>query len=131
MKQSLQRRLAAAEPRLSPIELAILNMLSIADGQRVGDLADASIRDRTTLTRIADRMVQKGLIERRTDPADRRAVLMYLTSKGAEAQARLLPLRHALVEHATAELSESEKATVIRAVVSIRERLLAHIEDER
>ena len=125
MRQSLQRELALHEPRLSPAELAILHMLSMADGQRVGDLADAALRDRTTLPRIADRMVDKDLIERRPDPDDRRAVRLWITATGRKLHRRLLPIRHALVERATGHLADNERQVVIRALVSVRERLLA------
>jgi DNA-binding PadR family transcriptional regulator len=35
-----------------------------------------------TIVRIVDRMEADGLLERRPDPADRRARCLYLTSKG-------------------------------------------------
>jgi DNA-binding MarR family transcriptional regulator len=130
MRQALQKRLAGAEPRLSPMELAILHMLTLADGQRVGDLADMSNRDRTTLTRIADRMVDKALIDRRVDPDDRRAVRLHLTDAGKHAHARLLPLREELIESATGHISARERARMIRALTAMREQLLSDMGEE-
>jgi len=45
---------------------------------RLAELADV---DPMTMVRILDRMEADGLLERRPDPADRRARCLYLTSK--------------------------------------------------
>ncbi len=45
---------------------------------RLADLADV---DAMTMVRILDRMEAEGLLERRPDPADRRARCLYLTAK--------------------------------------------------
>ncbi len=40
----------------------------------------------STATRIADQMVQRGLLERHSDPQDRRVVLLRLSDNGRQAQ---------------------------------------------
>ncbi len=45
---------------------------------RLAELADV---DAMTMVRILDRMEAEGLLERRPDPADRRARCLYLTAK--------------------------------------------------
>ncbi len=47
---------------------------------RVKELADALGLDPTTITRHVDDLAQRGLVVRVPDPADRRAVLVQLTS---------------------------------------------------
>ncbi len=51
-------------------------------GMRQVELADHLDIEPITLCRIVDRLEEAGLIERRRDPADRRAWLLHLTDKG-------------------------------------------------
>ncbi len=51
-------------------------------GMRQVELADHLDIEPITLCRIVDRLEEAGLMERRRDPADRRAWLLHLTEKG-------------------------------------------------
>lgn len=66
-------------------------ILQTLDGAtpRQGALAAHLGIDRTVLTYVVDDLVEAGLVERRVDPADRRAQLCALTALGAEALAGL------------------------------------------
>lgn len=68
---------------LTVIEWYILRALYEQDGQHASELARAVGRAATSFTPILDKLQDKGLVERRPDPTDRRAVRIYLTSKGA------------------------------------------------
>jgi DNA-binding MarR family transcriptional regulator len=59
-------------------------VLDAEDRQNVRDLAARLGVERSTATRMCDRLVSAGLIERNTDPADRRAVVISLTGPGRE-----------------------------------------------
>jgi MarR family transcriptional regulator, transcriptional regulator for hemolysin len=52
------------------------------EGISQAQLSDAADIDPMTLVRILDRMESDGWLERRRDPADRRARRLYLTAKG-------------------------------------------------
>jgi DNA-binding MarR family transcriptional regulator len=67
---------------LTVIEWYILRALYEQDGQHASELARAVGRAATSFTPILDKLQQKDLVERRPDPTDRRAVRIYLTSKG-------------------------------------------------
>ncbi len=71
---------------LTIIEWYILRALYERDGQHASELARAVGRAATSFTPNLDKLQQKGLIERRPDPTDRRAVHIYLT--GAAEQYR-------------------------------------------
>ncbi len=66
---------------LTVIEWYILRALYDQDGQHASELARAVGRAATSFTPILDKLQNKNLIERRPDPADRRAVRIYLTTK--------------------------------------------------
>jgi DNA-binding MarR family transcriptional regulator len=67
---------------LTVIEWYILRELYEEDGQMASHLAKGVGRPATSFTPLLDQLENKGLIERRTHPTDRRGVLMYLTAKG-------------------------------------------------
>lgn len=75
---------------LTVIEWYIMRALYEQDGQHASELARAVGRAATSFTPILDKLQNKSLIERRPDPADRRAVRIYLTSKGANARDKIL-----------------------------------------
>ena len=68
----------AAEHGLSLGHSKALVMLSRNEGATQARLAELSDTDPMTLVRILDRMEGDGLLERRPDPADRRAYRLHL-----------------------------------------------------
>jgi MarR family transcriptional regulator for hemolysin len=54
-----------------------------ARGLTLDELAAALYTDQSSLSRVVDRMARTGLIARAVDPADRRALRITLTAKGA------------------------------------------------
>jgi DNA-binding MarR family transcriptional regulator len=109
----IQRRvftatMQGADLQITPEEWVLLNRLWARDGQRQSDLAESTIKDRTTVTRLLDGMVNKGLVRRETDPDDRRVVLAWLTDEGRGLKRRLLPLLEKLLEDATVGISEKD-----------------------
>jgi len=68
---------------LTIIEWYILRALYERDGQHASELARAVGRAATSFTPNLDKLQQKGLVERRPDPSDRRAVYIYLTPSAA------------------------------------------------
>ncbi|MBI5666695.1 MAG: MarR family transcriptional regulator [Chloroflexi bacterium] len=75
---------------LTVIEWYILRALYEQDGQHASELARAVGRAATSFTPILDKLQHKDLIQRRPDPADRRAVRIYLTDKAQEYRQRVL-----------------------------------------
>jgi len=56
---------------------------------RLSDLNEHLLISQPSLSRMAERLEAKGLVERRTDPSDQRAVLVSLTEAGRELQRRI------------------------------------------
>ena len=66
---------------LSGGQWKVILVLSIQNGLAQKDLAERIFVDSTTLVPIIDGMEKKGLIERKTDPKDRRNNNVFLTAK--------------------------------------------------
>jgi DNA-binding MarR family transcriptional regulator len=106
----LQDSLAGAGlPPLAWFEM--LAAIAAADDQRMkmGDLADALVITRGGLTKLVDRLVKAGLIERTFCETDRRVSYATLLPAGAELLAEMLPIVSAELDSAfSANLSVSE-----------------------
>jgi DNA-binding MarR family transcriptional regulator len=74
---------------LTTIEWFILRVLYQKDGQQASHLARAVGRAATSFTPNLDKLQEKGLVERRADPSDRRAINIYLTRDGKELRERV------------------------------------------
>ncbi len=70
----------------------VLAALRESDGRRMGDLSATTSIDVSTLTRLVDSMEKKELVARRRDPADARAVVLYVAPEGRRLTRRLLPI---------------------------------------
>lgn len=72
-------------------------------------------------TTMIDRLVAKGLVERRQDPGDRRAVVCSVTPAGRDAVEKFWALRAARIESLAAVLSKKELETVVPALEILAE----------
>jgi len=66
---------------LSSGQWKVVIALSVQNGLSQRDLAERIFVDATTLVPIIDSMERKGLVERKTDPKDRRNNKIFLTPK--------------------------------------------------
>jgi len=76
---------------------------------RIGELHRYVLLSQPALSRMVDRLVERGLVERRADPADGRGVRLSLTGTGRDRQQRI-GRRHArsVARAVAAELSPDE-----------------------
>lgn len=70
----------------------VLAALYEQDGRRMGDLSATTSIDVSTLTRLVDNMEKKGLVARRRDAGDARAVVLHVAPAGRRLTARILPI---------------------------------------
>ncbi len=67
---------------VTPVQYMVLKCLWDENGVTVKQLADRLQLDSSTITGILDRLEIKGMIKRKPDPNDRRALSVVLTPKG-------------------------------------------------
>jgi DNA-binding MarR family transcriptional regulator len=67
----------------------VLECLSQHEGRPMSEVASRAMLPAPTLTKIVDRLVAGNLVHRRSDPYDRRRVLVLLTPRGRTVRARL------------------------------------------
>ena len=110
------RLLAALDDALADLGLpaAEVNALACFAGSEavsIRELVAATAQRPSTLTGVLDRLERRGLIERGPNPADRRSVLVTLTSEGREHAAR--------VEAAFTAVEERLPAAEVRRLLAV------------
>lgn len=101
----------------------VLTMLRRHEGINQGGLAELIEVEPITLCRMVDRLQEADLVERRADPADRRAWRLFLTDHARRLLEDMRPLALGLFEDAMAGLSSAEQEGLIRALARVRTNL--------
>lgn len=96
----------------------ILFALLEQDGQNVKDLASRLSLDSPAITGLLDRLEKEDLVERRSDPDDRRALRVYLTARGRGLAAETYKIASAFNEELNSAFSADQKQ-VIRKLLNI------------
>ena len=71
--------------QLAGVSRAVLEHLAMAGPLTIGEAAAHLSRAQSVVSEIVSHLVDQGLLERETDPADRRRTLIWLTPAGQEA----------------------------------------------
>ena len=79
-----------------------------------------------TVSMLADRMFNAGLLDRHRDLTDRRRVRVTVTKKGEEAFKQATPAASSFIEVTVSSLSQMEKDTLIRLLEKVRDSELEH-----
>lgn len=107
VNESLRASAGLTLPRLK-----VLRLVAERDAVRLRDLAEAVSVAPRTMTETVDGLESDGLVRRRVDPTDRRAILLELTPEGRAALSRGLDHAASTVERFTSGLSTDERATL-------------------
>lgn len=87
----------------------VLTWLQRHEGINQSALADMLELDAMTLCRMVDRLQAAEMVERRPDPADRRAWQLFLTSKGSALTEQLTPIGEQLLQEAMTALTDQDQ----------------------
>jgi MarR family transcriptional regulator for hemolysin len=121
-RRTLDARLA--EAGLSDATWApLVHLHESGDGISQKALAALVGLDASSLVRLIDILVARGLVERRTDATDRRARLIHLTDAGRRAVAEILRLLVGREAEILADVSDAELVQVMDVFARIGRRL--------
>jgi DNA-binding MarR family transcriptional regulator len=111
---SAEFHLVVRRARLPVLQWRVL--ATLADGQvsSIGEVAEIVLVPQSTLTRVAARMVQAGLLLRADDAQDRRITRIRLSAKGLKLAGRLVPQARAHEAAVVQALGAADAATLKR-----------------
>jgi MarR family transcriptional regulator for hemolysin len=109
---------------------AVLLQLERREGLKQSDLAECLDIQPITLTRLVDRLCDNGLIERRPDPNDRRAKLLYLTAAARPLLERIAAQVEELAETVLAGVEPAAVGVLLTQLGLARDNLRQAIADK-
>lgn len=104
----------AREHDLSLTEFAVLELLYHRGPTLQGEIQKRILVSSGGITFLIDRLVEKGLVERRTCPEDKRARYAALTSRGRRLMRRIFPRHARRIAAATQGLALAEQREATR-----------------
>jgi DNA-binding MarR family transcriptional regulator len=110
-------RLAAID--LQPPFFRVLNVVDAAEGLSQQAIAEAIKAPPSRIVAIVDELEQRGLVERRPNPVDRRVHALYLTSNGSKllAQGREIAAEHE--DELTRGMSKADRTRLVSLLQGI------------
>ncbi|MGY4707709.1 MarR family winged helix-turn-helix transcriptional regulator [Candidatus Bipolaricaulota sp. J31] len=99
---------------ISPPQCALLDWIARNEGARLREIATGLGVTPPTVSVALRRLEELGLVERRPDPRDRRAVRFTLTPEGKALQRRAAGFKHRRARTLLAPLSPAERETLVR-----------------
>src|SRR5690349_2036665 len=130
MRRVLRRRLRAkfGRPPLRGAQAELLQQVEAEPGIGVAAAARALYLAGNSVSTLVNQLVDAGLLRREPDPADRRAVRLFLTPGAVDRLTLRRTARRALLDDAFARLDAGERSAITAALPAL-ERLLAALED--
>jgi DNA-binding MarR family transcriptional regulator len=112
---------------LTTAQIKTLALLQDSGPLRMGAIALHLDRALSGTTTVVDRLVERGLVERISDPSDRRVVLCQLTAGGADAIAQFWGIGRERIQLVADQLSPEDLENVVLGLETIQ-RVLADIQ---
>ncbi len=120
---------AAADVQLERSAYGIMCKLADEGPQRLGALASAFGLDPSTITRQVQALEEIALAARKTDPSDRRAAILDLTSNGRTILERTRDHRRTRLQVALADWPENDRAEFARLLKEFNTSVDTLLED--
>lgn len=103
----------------------VMTRLYRQEGLNQAALAEQMGLQPISLARLLDRLQGQGLVERRADPADRRAYRLHLTPPGLALVGELDAVRTEIAHEVLGEVPETAILAGLNTLAAIRQRTLA------
>ncbi|CAH2602997.1 MarR family transcriptional regulator [Rhodovastum atsumiense] len=117
----------ASRHGLTRAQWAILFWLDRQQGLSQKELAELLEVEPISVARLVDRLEERGLLERRPDPSDRRIWRLHLLAPAHPLIAAMLAERAAMFEHLTEGFDPEALATMAETLARMKGRVLARL----
>ena len=114
---------ARATHAMTRAQWIILSRLQRQPGMSQNEMAAICEVEPITVARLVDRLEARGLVERRSDPSDRRIRRLHLLPAAKPILETINDARDTMSERITAGLDDETRNTLIDALLMIKENL--------
>ena len=108
----------------------VLGLLEAHAGSNQGALAEMLEVEPITLGRMIDRLQEAELVERRADPADRRAWRIFLTERGENLLDMLRPFGLETLSQAFEGVSKADSEVLMATLLRVRSNLSRKVQPD-
>ncbi len=119
LSKEIGAAVAEVAPEQRPSHGNVMEQLQFRDPMRPGDIADAAGITPQSVGELVDQLEDLGHVERRPDPTDRRAKLVYRTEKGKRAGNAAADAVRRIEQKLGEELGERTLETIRRGLADI------------
>lgn len=119
IEREIETILQSESDRLSFGHWSVLKQLDRSDGRAMGEVRRATSIDDSTLTKVVDQLVSRGLVFRVADAKDRRKVLICTTEKGQAAVRQLGRKIDKRSREIMPQMSDATRKEVVRYLAGI------------
>jgi len=123
MRKHFDRR--AVRFRMTRAQWRALKRLSHNEGMRQNELAEQLEMEPIAIGRVIDRLQKAGFVERRADPADRRAWRLHLTTRAHGVVDDMELISSELLREAQRGVSAAEMKAMMSALTRMKNNLHA------
>ena len=124
MSEEIARRFSSHGQPLFAQDFGILFRLLKQGPMTQVEIGVLMMRDKTTITRRIDGLVKKQLVERNSDPDDRRCLRIALTATGDRALEIMIPLVRDFQQEVLSDIPDEEKAILSYRILREENRSL-------
>lgn len=117
------QKFAAKNHELTPEQLTVLHALIDHDGMYQRQIGAVTLKDRPNITRIVKILESRGLVTRTTDVNKRQVQKIFITEKGKEIHAKVIPTALALWQDIIEGVSEEDLQVTLRVLNKFKENL--------
>lgn len=113
LRQSVQIKIREHGINITFEMLEVMGCLWKKDGINQQEIADQTLRDKSSMTYLLDNLVKRKMVKRVEDENDRRNKLIYLTGEGKDLKEQLNPWVAEVYETASDELDVNDLQNTI------------------
>ena len=107
---------------LTHTQFGVLDILYTKGSLKIGEIIEKLFTTSGNMTCVIKNMEKRGLITKKQDSCDKRAVLIELTAKGKKLIEELLPLHRENVEKAFSVLTAEDKENLITILKKFKQK---------
>jgi DNA-binding MarR family transcriptional regulator len=126
LRRAHQRHVAQFEKEVGDLDLTTTQFAALAKISERGEVSQnllgrMTAMDPATIQGVIQRLMARGLIDRRPDPNDRRATLLRLSNAGRALTREAIRRAHGVADAALSPLSDDERARLAHLLRKLTE----------
>ena len=112
-----------SEVELEPRQFALLRSIAAQEGRSQNEVADILHIPPSTMVSVIDYLEDRGLVERRLHPTDRRSRVLYMTAEGEKLLDRATTLAMGLETTICEGITPLEREKLLRMLMHVADNL--------